>query len=123
MRFAEPVRGSGADLEALTRLVASGEVALTEDGDDASDSDEQEAPARVRQDPYAAVVPQWSEGSEWGASFDSPETETETETEAEAEPLAPNSTSNLASVEEVEPAPNSTSNLASIDDVDEEEPS
>jgi chromosome partition protein MukE len=76
MRFAEPVRGSGADLEALTRLVASGEVALTEDGDDTSDNDDPEAPApapAARRDPYAGVVPQWNEGSEWGASFASAE--------------------------------------------------
>lgn len=69
MRFAEPVRGSGADLEALTRLVASGEVALTEDDSDAIDNDDPEAPAPERRDPYAATATQWSEGSEWGASF------------------------------------------------------
>ena len=89
MRFAEPVRGSGADLEALTRLVASGEVALTEDDHDHdTDSDDPEAQAPALRDPQAAALPQWSEGSEWGASFaaePSPEAETETETEAEAE--------------------------------------
>jgi len=100
MRFAEPVRGSGADLEALTRLVASGEVALTEDDHDHdadSDSDETEASTPARRDPHAATLPQWSEGSEWGATFavepateaeseSEPETESEPESEPEPEP-------------------------------------
>lgn len=33
MRFAEPVRGEGSPAEALARLVASGEIAMAEDGD------------------------------------------------------------------------------------------
>jgi chromosome partition protein MukE len=75
MRFAEPVRGSGADLEALTRLVASGEVALTDDDDDAPDSADA---AALRAGPdsspevESAPLPAWNEGSEWGASFDKP---------------------------------------------------
>jgi chromosome partition protein MukE len=84
MRFAEPVRGSGADLEALTRLVASGEVALSEsddddddddeatDGDDTSSLEADSSPAA-----HSAPLPAWNEGSEWGASFDSPATEHE----------------------------------------------
>jgi chromosome partition protein MukE len=82
MRFAEPVRGSGADLEALSRLVASGEVALTNDVDDVDDADaaDAETPPASRPEP-----PTWNEGSEWGASFDAPETGAEAETETEAE--------------------------------------
>jgi chromosome partition protein MukE len=71
MRFAEPVRGSGADLEALNKLVASGEVALTDDeaGDD-EDAETQSAPkARRGADVH---VPEWNEGSEWGSGFDAP---------------------------------------------------
>jgi chromosome partition protein MukE len=79
MRFAEPVRGSGADLEALSRLVASGEVALTNDGDDGDDdvTDPDTAPAS-RPEP-----PAWNEGTEWGASFDSPEPEPDDDPEPE----------------------------------------
>jgi chromosome partition protein MukE len=72
MRFAEPVRGSGADLEALTRLVASGEVALTDD-DESPDSDETESPSVSAKSDLAAAVPEWNEGTEWGASFDRPD--------------------------------------------------
>jgi chromosome partition protein MukE len=82
MRFAEPVRGSGADLEALTRLVASGEVALTDGDDDAPDSDDAvsvDAEPDSSPTPRTAPLPQWNEGSEWGASFDKPASETETE--------------------------------------------
>ena len=73
MRFAEPVRGSGADLDALTRLVASGEVALTEGDDDASDNEDASS-AEPDSSPtvQAAAIPEWNEGSEWGASFDKP---------------------------------------------------
>jgi chromosome partition protein MukE len=68
MRFAEPVRGSGADLEALTRLVASGEVALTGESDDESDVPEGEVAAPdSRPEP-----PAWNEGTEWGSSFAAP---------------------------------------------------
>jgi chromosome partition protein MukE len=69
MRFAEPVRGSGADLEALTRLVASGEVALTgELDDDETETSEGEAAAPdSRPEP-----PAWNEGTEWGSSFAAP---------------------------------------------------
>jgi chromosome partition protein MukE len=72
MRFAEPVRGSGADLEALNRLVASGEVALTTPDDEEAD---EQAPETADEDEPAAP-PEWNEGSEWGASFDSPPSET-----------------------------------------------
>lgn len=71
MRFAEPVRGSGADLEALNRLVASGEISLTSDEvdgaerDDAETSDSDSAAADE-----APSAPTWNEGAEWGASFD-----------------------------------------------------
>src|ERR1041384_3041040 len=40
MRFAEPVRGGSGELEALSRLVASGEVALTGDLEDEEQEDE-----------------------------------------------------------------------------------
>jgi hypothetical protein len=97
MRFAEPVRGSGADLEALARLVASGEVALTENDEaDSADDDETESSnADSPLNPQSSPLPEWNEGSEWGASFDSaeldpalrplpkPESESETETETE----------------------------------------
>lgn len=68
LRFAEPVRGSGADVEALARLVASGEVALTADAESEEDSaEETEAPASAPEPPV------WNEGTEWGSSFDSNE--------------------------------------------------
>ncbi len=84
MRFAEPVRGSGADLEALTRLVASGEVALTgdADSDDDADDDDESSENTPRSNPRAAPLPTWNEGSEWGASFDSPEPEQQPESES-----------------------------------------
>jgi hypothetical protein len=95
MRFAEPVRGSGAELEALSRLVASGEVALTNeldagDADADADADTEAAPAS------RPAPPAWNEGSEWGASFDGstsdgdtldgPEDEPEPDTERSDEP-------------------------------------
>jgi len=67
MRFAEPVRGSGADLEALTRLVASGEVALTGDLDDETETFAGEAAPDSQPEP-----PAWNEGTEWGSSFAAP---------------------------------------------------
>jgi chromosome partition protein MukE len=70
MRFAEPVRGSGAELEALSRLVASGEVALTAELDEESEAAEGDAAPESRPEP-----PAWNEGSEWGASFDAPSEE------------------------------------------------
>ncbi len=70
MRFAEPVRGSGADLEALTRLVASGEVALTGELDDEeAEASEGDTAPDSRPEP-----PAWNEGTEWGASFEAPAT-------------------------------------------------
>jgi chromosome partition protein MukE len=82
MRFAEPVRGSGAELEALNRLVASGEVALTNDDEsvegeepEPSDSDsDSDSPLTTHDAP-----PAWNEGAEWGASFDTPATSTDEE--------------------------------------------
>jgi chromosome partition protein MukE len=72
MRFAEPVRGVGGELEALSRLVASGEVALTDAGDAAAE--EGDEPESSDSEPGAADEPlaaqTWNEGSEWGASFD-----------------------------------------------------
>jgi chromosome partition protein MukE len=71
MRFAEPVRGSGADIEALNKLVASGEVALT--GDLEADDDEASSPgndAPIK--PQVAPLPEWNEGAEWGSNFDAP---------------------------------------------------
>ena len=66
LRFAEPVRGSGADVEALARLVASGEVALTGDEQaEAESAEHDEAPASEPEPPT------WNEGTEWGSSFDS----------------------------------------------------
>ena len=74
MRFAEPVRGSGAEIEALNRLVASGEVALTGDLTDTDEEDAEgaaeETETRTKAQP--APLPEWNEGSEWGASFDAP---------------------------------------------------
>jgi len=91
MRFAEPVRGSGADLEALTRLVASGEVALTEgDDDDAADDHDASPDADSSPVARAAALPEWNEGSEWGASFDKadslPGPELDSEPEREIDP-------------------------------------
>ncbi len=71
MRFAEPVRGSGADIEALNKLVASGEVALTE-GDEGDDSEAEASSPGASVDPRHAPIPQWNEGAEWGSSFDAP---------------------------------------------------
>jgi chromosome partition protein MukE len=68
MRFAEPVRGSGAELEALSRLVASGEVALSAELEEESEVVDGDAAPESRPEP-----PTWSEGTEWGASFDSPD--------------------------------------------------
>jgi chromosome partition protein MukE len=75
MRFAEPVRGGASELEALSRLVASGEVALTEDGDDAEGNEpetdaEAEAEAEVEQASPIPAAPEWSEG--WGDEFAQP---------------------------------------------------
>ncbi len=72
MRFAEPVRGSSGELEALSRLVASGEVALTGDLESDEREDEEGAEAKPRRRPEAPELPAWSEGGEWGASFDAP---------------------------------------------------
>jgi chromosome partition protein MukE len=97
MRFAEPVRGGSGELEALSRLVASGEVALTGDLEDEEQEDEESAdpkPPRRRAD--TLDLPAWNEGGEWGASFDPPasdpeisesafNTETETPADSEAE--------------------------------------
>jgi chromosome partition protein MukE len=71
MRFAEPVRGSGADIEALNQLVASGEVALTGDDVDA-DSDDVAADDGTPGKADEIAVPVWNEGAEWGASFEAP---------------------------------------------------
>jgi chromosome partition protein MukE len=66
LRFAEPVRGSGAEVEALARLVASGEVALTADVESEEDSaTDDEALASAPEPPV------WNEGTEWGSSFES----------------------------------------------------
>jgi chromosome partition protein MukE len=74
MRFAEPVRGSGADIEALNKLVASGEVALT--GDEVeSDNDQVATDEAAPHEPPDAALPAWNEGAEWGASFDAPPTD------------------------------------------------
>ncbi|MES1184949.1 MAG: chromosome partition protein MukE [Myxococcales bacterium] len=92
MRFAEPVRGSGADMEALTRLVASGEVALTEGDDDEDAADDHETSPDSDSSPVAraAALPEWNEGSEWGASFDKsdslPGPQLEAEPEREIDP-------------------------------------
>jgi chromosome partition protein MukE len=76
LRFAEPVRGSGAELEALERLVASGEVALSDEIEGADD-DGEEASAELEGE--AAVLEpepsEWGEGAAWGADFDAPRPE------------------------------------------------
>lgn len=96
MRFAEPVRGNGAELEALNRLVASGEISLTGDEteDETSDEPKERAPRAERRGPQAMPVTEWNEGSEWGASFENesnedappPEYVASEEAEAEAAP-------------------------------------
>jgi hypothetical protein len=70
MRFAEPVRGSGADLEALNRLVASGEISLAPDDDEAAEGDETETPDSDSPLAPRPSPPTWNEGAEWGSSFD-----------------------------------------------------
>ncbi len=85
MRFAEPVRGSGAELEALSRLVASGEISLTEDASGTEEGEDSEPRASLK--PQNLPVSEWNEGSEWGASFDAPELDAEAE--SEPEPIAP----------------------------------
>ena len=86
MRFAEPVRGSGADIEALNRLVASGEVALAPELDDDEDDTESSDGDAVRKS-HEAPLPEWNEGSEWGASFAAEPSEDVAEpTEGVAEP-------------------------------------
>jgi chromosome partition protein MukE len=70
LRFAEPVRGSGADVEALSRLVASGEVALTAELDEEAEA-EAEAAELDETSVSEAEPPAWNEGTEWGSSFDS----------------------------------------------------
>lgn len=100
MRFAEPVRGSGAELEALNRLVASGEISLTDDEvESEGDEPSEEAEARpARRGAQALPVTEWNEGSEWGASFGAEE--------ASAEPPAPDLT-----VAEPEPEPSAAPSL------------
>jgi chromosome partition protein MukE len=84
MRFAEPVRGNGAELEALSRLVASGEISLTEVEEETDDAGAPERPLRGE-----ASVPltEWSEGSNWGASFEAESTPPPEEAQAESAPL------------------------------------
>jgi len=69
MRFAEPVRGGATELEALSKLVASGEVALRQDESpteaDAESSTDADPPA----DDALSAAADWSEGSAWGDSF------------------------------------------------------
>lgn len=89
MRFAEPVRGSGAELEALNRLVASGEISLTgddEEGEEPSDEATERAPRRAA---HALPVQEWNEGSEWGASFGAESTPAETAPAPEPAPIIP----------------------------------
>ncbi len=103
LRFAEPVRGSGAEAEALSRLVASGEVALTDDdlgdededqevGDGAGADDEASEGPEI---PAAAALSPWNDGSDWGSTFDPapPETERELEFETDRASDAPESSS------------------------------
>jgi chromosome partition protein MukE len=84
MRFAEPVRGNGAELEALSRLVASGEISLTEVEEETDDAAPPERPLRGE-----ASVPltEWSEGSNWGASFEAESAPPPEEAPAESAPL------------------------------------
>ena len=69
MRFAEPVRGSGAELEAMSRLVASGEISLTEDLDAGEEGEEAPSEPRAQRKPQHMPISEWNEGSEWGNSF------------------------------------------------------
>ncbi len=118
MRFAEPVRGSGADLEALTRLVASGEVALTDSDDDATDSDDA-PPSEADSSPtaHAAPLPEWNEDREWGASFDGPEPQHELDPALRTLPkvkpeLEPEPEAGGDELDEFESEPESTAELA-----------
>lgn len=89
MRFAEPVRGSGAELEALNRLVASGEISLTGDDDESEESSEETAERTPRRAVQALPVQEWNEGSEWGASFEAENAPAEAAPAPEPEPAAP----------------------------------
>jgi len=87
MRFAEPVRGSGADLEALNRLVASGEISLTSDDAEGAESDDAETADADSSDEPTPAAPTWNEGAEWGASFDPTPSDADDEpSDADTEP-------------------------------------
>jgi len=91
LRFAEPVRGGTSELEALSRLVASGEVALTGDDDGAEENEQDGEEVVERASPRVPNLPEYSDGG-WGAAFDQPEREEEppqviAEPEAVAEPV------------------------------------
>lgn len=83
MRFAEPVRGSGADAEALKRLVASGEIALSSDVESSETEDEVEPNDAEPAGSPAATS--FDEGLEWGASFDSTDAGADMDAGAEAD--------------------------------------
>lgn len=75
MRFAEPVRGSGADAEALARLVASGEVALAPESDETAEAEqlESESESESASESESTSQPEptaWQEGADWGSAFD-----------------------------------------------------
>jgi chromosome partition protein MukE len=85
MRFAEPVRGAAFQAEALSRLVASGEVALCEGGEvldeedtletETGEGDEPELysthkPSESVAEPGPPIEPWDAVGEDWGARFD-----------------------------------------------------
>jgi chromosome partition protein MukE len=84
MRFAEPVRGNGAELEALNRLVASGEISLTPDEEESEELGGEPAERAPRGGAQALPVTEWNEGSEWGASFEAEGAEEEPPADAAA---------------------------------------
>jgi chromosome partition protein MukE len=102
MRFAEPVRGAAFDADALSRLVASGELTLSEDATDADSTEaseldeldaanadaesEESEPADLSGEPES-MLPSWQEPSEdWGARFDVEPLERESEEDGDAPP-------------------------------------
>jgi chromosome partition protein MukE len=69
MRFAEPVRGSATELEALSQLVASGEVALGQDDSPIESENGSTAEGEPLADDALSAAAEWTEGAAWGDSF------------------------------------------------------
>jgi chromosome partition protein MukE len=113
MRFAEPVRGNASELEALSKLVASGEVALGQDDapidSDAGGTGEGEAAA----DDALSAAAAWTEGATWGDSFAA---------EAAEEPPGDDSASNDSASNDSASNDSASNDSASNDSQDDEEP-